>query len=233
MPLELTWLGHACWLIQAGNTRLLVDPYLDDNPAGARKSHEVEADYILVTHGHFDHVTDAAEIAKRTGATVVANFEICQWLSQQGVENGEAMNTGGSIVLPFGRVKLTVAHHSSTLPDGTPGGNPNGFVVALPEANIYIAGDTALFGDMRLIGQATYNGRRGIDLAILPIGDRFTMGPEDSIEAVKLIEPKHVAPCHYNTWPPIEQDAQSWAEAVRSQTKAQPHTPEPGGTIAL
>jgi L-ascorbate metabolism protein UlaG (beta-lactamase superfamily) len=122
---------------------------------------------------------------------------------------------------------MTIAHHSSALPDGTPGGNPGGFLLTLADARIYFAGDTALFADMQLYG------RGGLDLAILPIGDLFTMGPEDSIEAIKLLNPDHVAPCHYNTWPPIAQDAAAWAAAVRSQTSAQPHTPKPGGAIEL
>jgi L-ascorbate metabolism protein UlaG (beta-lactamase superfamily) len=137
------------------------------------------------------------------------------------------MNLGGAIDLPIGNVKMTVAHHSSVLPDGTYGGNPGGFLLTLADANIYFACDTALFSDMKLIGAG------GLDLAVLPIGDRFTMGPDDSIEAVKLLTPRRVAPCHYNTWPPIAQDANAWAERMRSETQAEPIVLEPGGTITL
>lgn len=226
MP-ELTWLGHSCWSIAIGKHTILVDPFLDDSPTAPVKSGDVAADFILVTHGHFDHIADAVKIAKRTGATVVSNFEISEWLGKQGVKNCVGMNHGGGTNLPFGRVKLTIAHHSSVLPDGTYGGNPAGFLLTLANAKIYIAGDTALFGDMQLYG------RDSLDLAILPIGDLYTMGPEDSIEAVKLLKPKRVAPCHYNTWPPIAQDASKWAEMVRSQTSATPEVLQPGGKLKI
>jgi L-ascorbate metabolism protein UlaG (beta-lactamase superfamily) len=227
MATELTWLGHGCWAISTGGKQVLVDPFLDDSPSAPVKAADVRADYILVSHGHFDHVADAAKIAQRTGATVISNFEICQWLSKQGVENTHPMNTGGSTQQPFGRVKLTIAHHSSTLPDGVPGGNPCGFLLTLPDATIYFACDTALFYDMKLIGAA------GIDLAVLPIGDTFTMGPEDSLEAIKLLEPRRVAPSHYSTWPPIQQDAAAWAARVKAETRAEPVVVQPGGKITL
>jgi L-ascorbate metabolism protein UlaG (beta-lactamase superfamily) len=227
MPLELTWLGHGSWSVVAGKHRILIDPFLDDSPTAPAKSPDVAADFILVSHGHFDHVADAAKIAARTGATVVSNFEICEWLSKQGAKNTQPMNLGGSVPLAFGRVKLTLAHHSSTLPDGTPGGNPGGFLLTLDGGRIYFACDTALFYDMKLIGAA------GLDLAVLPIGDRFTMGPDDSIEAIKLLAPKRVAPSHYNTWPPIAQDAAAWAARVRSETQAEPVVVQPGGKIVI
>ena len=226
MATILTWLGHACWSIQTGGHTLLVDPYLDDSPSAAVKSSEVEADFILLTHGHFDHVGDSVKIAKRTGATLIANWEVSEWCAGKGVEKVHGMNTGGACGMPFGRVKMTIAHHSSTMPDGSPGGNPNGFLLTLPGAKIYIAGDTALTYDMKL-----YAG--GLDLAILPIGDLYTMGPEDSIEAIKLLEPRRVAPSHFGTWPPIEQDPRKWAELVRSQTSAEPIVLQAGGKTTL
>src|SRR5690606_932403 len=174
------------------------------------------ADFILVTHGHEDHVADVEAIAKRTGALLIGVYEICQWFQKRGVTNTLGMNLGGSTKQPFGRLKLTLAHHSSTMPDGSPGGNPAGLLLWLEGATVYFAGDTALFSDMERIGQA------GLDLAVLPIGDLFTMGPEDSIEAIKLLKPKRVLPTHYNTWPPIAQDAEAWAEAVRRETSAEP-----------
>lgn len=227
MPLELTWLGHGTWSIVAGQHKLLLDPFLDDSPTAPIKAQDAAADFLLVSHGHFDHVADAAKIASRTGATVVANYEICEWLSKQGVKNTQPMNLGGAIQLPFGTVKLTLAHHSSTLPDGSPGGNPGGFLLTIDGQRIYFACDTGLFYDMKLIGAG------GLDLAVLPIGDRFTMGPEDSLEAIKLLAPKRVAPAHYNTWPPIAQDAAAWAASVRRETNAEPIVLQPGEKIVL
>ena len=228
MATELTWLGHGSWAITTGQTAILLDPFLNDSPTSPVKADEVAADYILVSHGHFDHIADAASIANRTGATVLAAFEISSWLqSQHGVKNTVGMNLGGGIDLPFGRVVMTLAHHSSQLPDGTYGGNPAGFLLRLAEGTVYFACDTALFSDMQLIGRA------GIDLAVLPIGDLFTMGPEDSLEAIKLIQPRRVAPAHYNTWPPIAQDAAKWADAVRANTGAEPVVLEPGQKITL
>lgn len=228
MSTELTWLGHGSWSITTGDTTVLLDPFLDDNPSAPVRASEVSADYILVSHGHFDHVADVAPIANRTGAMVVAIFEIAEWFSKQhNVQNTTGMNLGGGIELPFGRVTMTLAHHSSQLPDGSYGGSPAGFLIECPEGTIYFACDTALFSDMKLIGSA------GIELAILPIGDLFTMGPDQSINAIKLIEPQRVAPAHYNTWPPIEQDAEAWAARVRAETSSEPIVIEAGAKISL
>ena len=229
MSIELTWLGHATWSIRTGGYTLLVDPFLSDSPVAKVKAADVSADFILVSHGHFDHVQDAAAIARRTGAKVIATYEVCQWLIGQGVSEEQTvdMNTGGAVDQPFGRVKLTLAHHSSTMPDGKPGGNPVGFLLTLEKKHIYFACDTALFLDMKLIGGA------GLDLAVLPIGDRYTMGPEDSIKAIELLEPRRAAPSHYNTWPIIAQDAAAWARRVRAETNAEPVVLEVGGTLTL
>jgi L-ascorbate metabolism protein UlaG (beta-lactamase superfamily) len=227
MSIEITWLGHATFLINTGKHTLLVDPFLDDNPAAPIKSGDVKCDFILITHGHGDHMADAVKIAQRTGAPIICNYEISLWLAKQGIANAIGMNHGGATTQPFGKVKMTIAHHSSVLPDGTYGGNPAGFLLTLDGAKIYIAGDTALFGDMQLYG------RDGLDLAIVPIGDFYTMGLDDSIEAIKLLKPKRVAPCHYNTWPPIAQDAKKWADMVRKQTSATPEIPEPGGKFSI
>ena len=227
MATELTWLGHGTWLIETGEHRILLDPFLDESPTAPIKADEVEADTILVSHGHFDHVADLVSVARRTGATVVACFEICDWVGKQGVEKTEPMNHGGGIDLPFGRVTLTVAHHSSVLPDGTYGGNPGGFKLNLADGVVYFACDTALFSDMQLIAAG------GLYLAVVPIGDRFTMGPADAVEAIKLLKPRLAAPAHYNTWPPIEQDAAAWAQRIRAETESEPVVVEPGGTITL
>jgi L-ascorbate metabolism protein UlaG (beta-lactamase superfamily) len=229
MPTDITWYGHNCWSIEAAGKTILLDPFLDESPTAPVKAAQVKADCILVSHGHSDHVADAAAIAKRTGATVLANFEVGQWLGKRGVSPDKivGMNPGGGVRQPFGHVKFTIAHHSSSLPDGSYGGVPGGFLLTLAGARIYFACDTGLFLDMKLIGAG------GLDLAVLPIGDLFTMGPDDSIDAVKLLNPKRVAPCHYNTWPPIAQNAAAWAERVRTHTAAEPIVLEPGGRFSL
>lgn len=227
MAIQLTWLGHNCWRIDTGRHILLVDPFLTDNPAAPCKAADVTANYILLSHGHADHVGDCVEIATRCGATVIANYEICEWLAARGVQKTAAHNLGGGSRQDFGRVKLTLAHHSSVLPDGAYGGNPCGLLLWLDGATLYFACDTALFADMQLIGTA------GLDVAVLPIGDVYTMGPDDSLEAIKLLAPKRVVPCHYNTWPPIAQDTSEWARRVRAETSAEAVVLEPGGTFSL
>jgi len=227
MATELTWLGHGCWLINIDQTTVILDPFLNDSPTAPVKADEVTADFILVSHGHYDHIADVVSIAQRTGAQVIANFEITQWLSNtHGIDNTLGMNLGGQAKLPFGTVKMTVAWHSSQLPDGADGGNPGGYLLRLVDGSIYFPCDTALFSDMRLIAD-------GVDLAVLPIGDLFTMGPDDALEAVKLIRPRRVVPNHYNTWPPIEQDAAAWAQRVAAETAAEPIVLQPGEKLML
>lgn len=228
MKVKLTWLGHGTWSIEADSTTLLLDPFLDEQPTAPVKSADVTADYILISHGHFDHVADAASIAQRCDATIISNYEITTWFEQQhGIAKTEPMNLGGSISLPFGKVKLTSAWHSSQLPDGSYGGNPGGFLLTFGEQRIYFACDTALFPEMQWLS------RGGLDAAIVPIGDRFTMGPEDSVAATKLLKPRVVLPAHYNTWPPIEQDAASWAQRIRQETEAEPVVLAPGDCYTL
>jgi len=229
LSLKITWLGHSCFSIRAGKFDLLVDPFLDESPTAPVKAAEVAADFVLLTHGHFDHVADAVAIAKRTGATVVANFEISEWLKAQGIAEDKVvgMNLGGGVDLPFGRVKMTPAQHSSGLPNGSYGGAAAGYLLELQRQRVYLAGDTGLMLDMKLIG------KERLDLAVLPIGDLLTMGPDDSLEAIRLLNPQRVIPCHYNTWPSITQDAASWAERVRSHTAAEPVVLQPGETFSL
>mgnify|MGYP001294651720 CR=1 FL=1 len=228
MTTQLTWLGHGSWLITSGNHRIVLDPFVTDSPTAPLQVDEIDADYILVSHGHFDHVSDIVPIARRCNSTVVGMFEITSWLeTNEQLTATEPMNLGGEIELPFGKVKMVQANHSSVLPDGSSGGVAAGFVIGFPEGRVYFACDTGLFLDMQLIG------KMGIELAVLPIGDRFTMGPADSIEAIKLLTPRQVVPAHYNTWPPIEQDADAWAEAVRGETEAEPVVLEPGQSISL
>jgi L-ascorbate metabolism protein UlaG (beta-lactamase superfamily) len=228
MSVTLTWLGHATWLLKTPEHTILVDPFLTENPVAQVKPDEVDAEFILITHGHFDHVADAATIANRCQATLVANFEIATWFAEKHqVQNTLGMNLGGAASLPFGRVKMTLAYHSSQLPDGSYGGNPSGFIVETAKKRVYFAGDTALFSDMSRIGA------QGLDAAVLPIGDLFTMGIADSAEAAALLRADCVFPGHYNTWPPIEQDVQEWADAIRARKAGQPITPEVGQAVEL
>jgi L-ascorbate metabolism protein UlaG (beta-lactamase superfamily) len=228
MSTRLRWLGHSAFHVETDGTHLLIDPFLTGNPKAAAKPDELPAHFILVSHGHGDHVGDTVAIAKRTGATVVANYEIALWLQKQGVDKVHPMHLGGGHKFPFGRLKFTVAHHGSGLPDGSYGGNPAGFHLYLNDGSrIYFAGDTALFGDMRLIGD------EGVDLAMLPIGDNFTMGPDDSLRAIQFLNPRQVLPIHYDTWDLIAQDAKAWADRVRETTGATPVVLEPGGSLQL
>jgi len=223
MSNTLTWFGHATLGLKTGDYQLLIDPFFSGNPAASTKAEAVTADFILVTHGHGDHVGDTVSIAKRSGATVIANAEISSWMSRQGVENTHAQHIGGGYHYPFGYLKLTQALHGSALPDGSNGGNPVGFLLTTTDAKkIYIAGDTGLFGDMRLIGE------EGLDVAVLPIGDNYTMGPEDALRAVKMLAPKHVIPIHFSTWDLIKQDAQAWAARVTQESGAQVQVLKPG-----
>jgi L-ascorbate metabolism protein UlaG (beta-lactamase superfamily) len=227
MSTKLTWYGHAALGLETGGYKILVDPYLTDNPAASTGPEKIGADFILISHGHGDHVGDALSIAERTGASVISNFEIATWMELKG-QAAHGQHIGGGHTHPFGYLKLTQALHGSALPDGSYGGNPAGFLLTtLDGEKIYLACDTGLFGDMRLIGE------EGIDLAVLPIGDNYTMGPDDALRAVKLIQPKHVIPVHYNTWDLIAQDADAWAEKVQSQTDAQVHVLKPGESFKL
>src|SRR3954466_4272017 len=222
MTTRLRWLGHSTILIDSDGQQILIDPFLTGNPAAPVKADDLTANWILVSHGHGDHVGDAISIAQRTGATVVANYEISLWLEKQGVKV-HGMQHGGGFNFPFGRVKLTLAFHGSMLPDGSYGGNPCGFLITTSDGKkIYDAADTGLFGDMKLIGE------EDLDLALLPIGDNYTMGPDDALRAVKLLQPRKVVPIHYNTWPLLNQDAQAWAERVRKETSTVPIILKPG-----
>ena len=200
--MKITYYGHSCLGVETGGRHLLFDPFI----TGIERASEVDvsaisADFILISHGHADHIADAVAIARRTGAKCLANFEICQWLGGQGITNLHAMNLGGAAKLEFGRAKLVPALHSSSLPDGAYGGNPGGWVVETTAGNFYFSGDTALTLDLRLIGEAT-----PLKWAALCLGDTFTMGVEDAIKAADFIRCDQIVGIHYDTFPPIEID---------------------------
>ncbi len=228
MATKYTWYGHAAAQLETDGQKIIIDPFFSGNPAAPISADAVNADFILISHGHGDHVGDGVEIAKRTGATVISNFEIAAWFEGKGIKKVHAQHLGGGFKYPFGYLKLTLALHGSMLPDGHEGGNPAGFLLTTNDGKkIYLAQDTGLFGDMKLIGD------EGIDLAAIPIGDNFTMGPDDALRAVKLIQPKAVIPIHYNTFDLIAQDANAWAQRVQKETKTKVIVLKPGESYSL
>jgi L-ascorbate metabolism protein UlaG (beta-lactamase superfamily) len=228
--MQLKYFGHSTFTIDTGEHKLVIDPFLSpNNPLAPVSAEAIEADFMLLTHGHGDHTADAAAVAKRTGALVISNFEIVTWMANQGATNGHGMNLGGAYTFPFGRLKMTIAHHSSTMPDGSPAGNPAGFLINFNDGlDVYIAGDTALTYDMKLIGEAG-----GVDLAILPVGDNFTMGPDDAVIAAQFVQAKRVIPCHYDTFPPIKQDMNSFADKLRRTAEIECIVLAPGDAYSL
>src|SRR5213595_923423 len=198
--MKFTYYGHACFAVQASGKTLLFDPFISPNPLAKKIDvRKVAADFILVSHGHGDHVADVIEIANRTGAMVIAPFEVGSWFEGKGVKNVQSMNHGGASQLDFGRVKLTSAIHSSSMPDGSYGGNPAGFVIESAEGNFYYSGDTALTLDMKLIGESIHLG-----FVALCIGDNFTMDFEDAIKAADFVRCNEVLGLHFDTFPPIK-----------------------------
>jgi L-ascorbate metabolism protein UlaG (beta-lactamase superfamily) len=224
MP-TLRFLGHSACQIREGDDRILIDPFLTGNGQAIDRAEEIEATAIVLTHAHNDHVGDALDIARRTGSQVVAIYELATWMGQKGIST-HPMSIGGSQQFSWGWVKLTPAWHGSTYMDEHGQfltlGTPAGVLLRTGGKLLYHAGDTALFGDMALIG------RHGIDVALLPIGDNFTMGPDDALEAVKLLQPRIVIPLHYNTFPVIEQDPRAWKERVEARTGAKCVVLQPG-----
>ena len=211
--MHITYYGHSCFMVETGGKKLLFDPFITPNPLAA--SIDVSTllpDYILISHGHGDHIADAETIAKQSGALVISNYEIVTWLVSKGLSNGHGMNHGGGYDFDFGRVKYVNAIHSSGLPDGSYSGNPGGFIIETAEGNFYYAGDTALTMDMQLYG------RKELKFAVLPIGDNFTLGIDDAVVAAGFIKCKHIIAMHYNTFPPITIDKD---EALRKFRNAE------------
>jgi len=226
MSNTFTWYGHATHGLETGGYKIVIDPFFSGNPAASIAPETVQADFILVSHGHGDHIGDTVSIAKRTGATVITIHEIAGWLEKHGIEKVHGQHLGGGFNHPFGYLKFTLAFHGSGLPDGSSGGNPCGFLLTTKDGKkIYMAQDTGLFGDMKLIGE------EGIDLAILPIGDNYTMGPDDALKAVKFIQPKVVVPIHYNTFDVIKQDPDAWAARVEMDTDTKVSVLKPGESL--
>src|SRR3954462_9193489 len=213
--MKFTYYGHACFAVEAAGKTLLFDPFIKPNPLAKEiEVSKVAADFILVSHGHGDHVADVKEIADRTGATVITSYEPSAWLEKQGVKNVQGMNHGGAAKVAFGRVKLTNAIHSSSMPDGSYGGNPAGFVVETSEGNFYYSGDTALTLDMKLVADSTK-----LDFAVFPIGDFFTMGVDDAVRAAEFAGAKKFVGVHYDTFPPIKIDHDAATKAARAVGK--------------
>jgi len=230
MSVELTYLGHSAFQLTDGETTVLVDPFLTGNPAATTSADALSADTILITHAHNDHVGDAPAIAKRTGATIITVNELANYLSGKGLKNVIGGNHGGTISFTGGSVKFTQAWHSSVYNDDgklVAPGVPAGLVVRYGGVTIYFAGDTALFSDMQLIGD------EGLDAAVIPIGDHFTMGPADGVRAAKFLKAKTVIPCHYNTFPAIEQDAGAFKASVERETSSTVVPLKPGESFTV
>lgn len=206
--MRLTYFGHSAFLLEVPGARLVLDPWLAGNPHGSSDPAKLACDYVLCSHAHSDHMSDALPLARAHGATIVAPYEFAEYFAAQGARTIDLM-PGGSVSLPWGRIKMTPAIHSSALEleggENRPMGVPAGFVISAAGRTLYHAGDTALFGDMALIG------RQALDLAMIPIGDFYTMGPEDAVEALNLLRPKLAVPMHYNSSEKIRQDPHAFA----------------------
>jgi L-ascorbate metabolism protein UlaG (beta-lactamase superfamily) len=222
---KVIYYGHSCFGVVVSGKTLLFDPFITPNPlAKAIDAKKIPADFILVSHGHGDHVADAVDIAKRTNALVIANFEVANWLDQQGAPRVHSVNHGGGFNFDFGRAKFVNAIHSSTMPDGSPGGNPGGFIIESTEGNFYYSGDTALTMDMKLIGESLK-----LKFAALCVGDNFTMGPDDAVKAADFIRCNEILGVHFDTFPPIKIDHAAAKEKFRTAGMTL-HLLKPGDT---
>jgi L-ascorbate metabolism protein UlaG (beta-lactamase superfamily) len=226
--MKITFHGHSCFLLETSTARIVIDPFLTGNDLAVIKPADLRCDYVLITHGHEDHTGDAFAVAQANAATIVANYEIAEYFAARGAKT-HGMNPGGAFRFPFGRLKLTLAHHTSSLNAGL---NPLymgvacGLLVEADGKRLYHAGDTALFLDMQLIAKG------GLDVALLPIGDNYTMGPEDALDALDLLKPKLAVPMHYDTWAPIAQDAHAFAHSAAARGH-QVNVLSPGQSIEI
>lgn len=227
MAVKIVYHGHSNIEIFSDGHTIQVDPFYDNNPLADVKAKRVSPQFILLTHAHFDHTDDAEAIAKKNNSMIAANYEIASHYEKKGLRT-RPLNHGGGFNFPFGRATLTHAIHTSSFPDGTYGGNPVGWVIETGGKTIYHAGDTALFGDMELIGKLWR-----IDLACLPIGDCFTMGPEHALLAAKMLGTRHVLPVHYNTFPEIKQDAKAFSERLKLAHGIEGHPLNAGESMEL
>ena len=215
MPVQVTFLGHSGFLIRNAEHTLVIDPFLTGNPTATHKAEDIACDYVILTHGHGDHVGDGISIAKRHDATLIAPYELATWCEWQGVNNTHPMHLGGAFNFPFGRVKLTLAIHGSAIIQDKNiiyAGNPCGVLITIEGKTIYHAGDTGLFYDMKLIGEIN-----NIDLALLPIGGNFTMDIEDAVMAGHLLGAKTIIPMHYNTFGLITADPQEFVTKCKAR----------------
>jgi L-ascorbate metabolism protein UlaG (beta-lactamase superfamily) len=228
--MKITYIGHSAFALEADGTQVLIDPFITGNPVATIEPSTFSPQTIILTHAHNDHVGDSVDIAKRSNAKVIATFELATWIESQGVPGATGANHGGTIQFEGGSTKLVPAWHTSSYETENgfvAPGVPAGHIVRFGGKTLYFAGDTCLFGDMALIGEA------GIDVAILPIGDHFTMGPDDAIRAIQFVNPAFVIPCHYNTFPPIRQDGMAFKKRVETDTTAQCLLLNPGETCEL
>ncbi|MCB2203665.1 metal-dependent hydrolase [bacterium] len=208
--MNITYLSHSSFLLEDGTHTVVIDPFLTGNPNAPMKAEDIDAQFVVLTHAHGDHIGDAFEIAKRCDALVIAVNELANFAAENGAR-AHNMHIGGAYTFPFGRLKFTIAHHGSSSPDGRYMGEPAGVVITMGGKTVYHTGDTGLFLDMQLIGQ-----RDAIDCMIAPIGDNFTMGIDDAVKAVEFAKPGLAIPIHYNTFPVIEADPQEFRSKVEA-----------------